>query len=333
MIKFEYPFLFVLFFVPFLVRYLLPSVKGLYGNALKIPFISDFENIENIANRKANFFSLNHSITVKWLALLSVWLLMVLAAMRPILIGKPIRINEETRDILMVTDISTSMLEDDFSFNGQRLNRLSAVKAVMSDFVNRRISDRLGLILFGTRAYLQAPLTYDRNTIQEILWSMDAGMAGNSTAIGDALALALKTLKDSKENLSNKVIILLTDGENNDGSISFPQAILMAKNEGVKVYTIGVGGQGFSSFAKAFLGNIVSNLDEAGLKQLADETKGRYFRADDLNSLIEIYKVIDLLEPITTEQNYIYPRKELFYIPIVAAIIFSAILMYWLRSL
>ena len=331
MISFEYPYLFFLIFIPFIIRYLLPAVKGLYGDALKVPFIQDFTNIENKEGVNSKSFSTESAINIRWWSVFLVWLFLVAALMRPCMIGEPIRVEEKSRDILMVTDISTSMLEDDFSFQGKRLNRLGAVKAVVSDFAERRVGDKLGLILFGTRAYLQAPLTYDRNAIQEILWSMQAGMAGNSTSIGDALGLAVKTLKNSKGSLDNKVIILLTDGENNDGNLSLPQAILMAKNEGIKVYTIGVGGNGFSSLASSFFGNMVSGLDEAGLKKLADETKGHYFRADSLSSLVNVYKSIDLLEPIMSEQNYIYPRVDLFYIPLLMAFFLASFLMYAYR--
>lgn len=334
MITFEYPYLVLLIFLPFIIRYLLPAIQGLHGDALKVPFIQDFVNIENKGdNNKSRFFSSDNKLNARWWSLFLVWLFLLLALMRPYMLAEPIRVEGKSRDILMVTDISTSMLEDDFSFQGRRLNRLGAVKAVVSDFANRRVGDKLGLILFGTRAYLQAPLTYDRNAIQEILWSMQAGMAGNSTSIGDALGLAVKTLKNNKESMDNKVIILLTDGENNDGSLSLPQAILMAKNEGIKVYTIGVGGSGFSSIADAFFGNMVSGLDEEGLKQLADETKGHYFRADSLESLVNVYKAIDLMEPLMSEQNYIYPRKDLFYIPLLIAFCLASFLMYVYRRL
>ncbi len=331
MISFEYPYLLILLILPFLVKYILPSVKGMYGDALSVPFVQDLKNIETIGSKGHGILKSNGFVSVKWWYVFFVWILLVLSVMRPVQIGEPIRLEGKSRDVLLVTDISTSMLEDDFVFQGRALSRFGAVRAVVSDFVNRRVSDRLGLILFGTRAYLQAPLTYDRNSIQEILWSMQAGMAGNSTAIGDALALALKTLKNSTEDVNNKIIILLTDGENNDGSLSLPQAILMAKNEGIKVYTIGVGGSGFASIASAFFGNIVSNLDEKSLQILADETKGRYFRADSLQSLVDVYKAIDTLEPVDVEQNYIYPRNELFYIPLLAAFLLASVLMYRYR--
>ena len=328
MIHFEYPYLLSLAFLPFLIRFLFPSVKGMYGDALMVPFVEDFKSIESKnSNAGGKYFS-SAKINKKWWWLFLVWLLLVSAAAKPIKLGEPIRLEDKGRDILIVTDISNSMLEDDFAFQGRRLTRLGALRTVVTDFVSKRINDKLGLILFGTRAYLQSPLTYDRNSVQEILWSMEAGMAGNSTSIGDALGLALKTLKDSKTATESKVIILITDGENNDGSLSFPEAIMLAKKEGVKVYTIGIGGNSYASIAGSFFGPMVSSLDEKSLQQLAAETKGRYFRADSLSSLIDVYKAIDALEPVDMEQNFIFPRYELFYIPLLLAVILSAILMY-----
>ncbi len=331
MISFEYPYLILLIMLPFVVRYIFPPVKGLYGDALKVPFINDLKNIKIADFKKNNKIEILSFSNIRWWSLFVLWFLLVIALMRPVSMGEPIRIEGKSRDILLVTDISTSMLEDDFSFQGRRLSRLGAVRAVVSDFVNRRISDRLGLILFGTRAYLQSPLTYDRNSVQEILWSMQAGMAGNTTAIGDALGLAVKTLTENDNKYENKVIVLLTDGENNDGSLSLPQAILMAKNEKIKVYTVGVSGGGFAAFANMFFANSVSSLDEESLKRLADETKGRYFKADSLQSLADVYKAIDVLEPIDIEQNYIYPKNELYYIPLLLAILLASVLMYAYR--
>jgi Ca-activated chloride channel family protein len=155
--------------------------------------------------------------------------------MRPILYGEPVPLKTEGRDILLISDISTSMREPDFAYQGYRLDRLTAVKVVVSDFVKKRLNDRLGLILFGTQAYLQAPLTHDRQTVLEVLQSADAGMAGDSTAIGNALMLALKALQQAGAT-DRKVIILLTDGENNDG-VPMAQAMDAVRQAGVTVYT------------------------------------------------------------------------------------------------
>jgi Ca-activated chloride channel family protein len=230
---------------------------------------------------------------------------------------------------MLVIDISTSMLNPDFRTQRGRIDRLSAVKNVVSNFIEKRVDDRLGLILFGTRAYMQAPLTFDKQSIKNILLNTDAGMAGNSTAIGDALGLALKKLRD-EENKENKVIILLTDGVNNDGSLSMAEVIDLAEKENFKIYTIGVGTDaGF--FGSIF--NINNNeLDEQSLTALAERTKGNYFRAKDLDSLKKVYEAIDTLEPKTNDDNTIQEKQELFYIPLVFALFLSLFLIFLPRS-
>ena len=326
MITFLYPDFAWLTLLPFIARLILPAVKGLYGEALSVPFVADFADIS--AQSKAKSYSLARAgLTRGFWACFLIYSLLVLAAMRPVQMGEPVRISNEGRDILMVTDISTSMLEEDFSTRNFRRSRLNAVKAVVSEFVKKRQDDRIGLILFGTQAYLQAPLTYDRQSVLEILNSVDAGMAGNSTAIGDALGLALKSLKDKGGELNRKVIILLTDGENNDGSLSVPEATAMAAQEGVKIYTIGVGGSR-QSLLNSFFGVGGSSLDEQSLKQLAAETEGRYFRADDLKGLVNVYKAIDLLEPESSDENFVYPRQELYYLPLLLAVLLASVMMY-----
>lgn len=326
MITFLYPYFAWLLLLPFAVRWLLPVVKGSYGDALSVPFAADFADIS--AQSKAKSSSLARAgLTRGFWACFLIYSLLVLAAMRPVQMGEPVRISNEGRDILMVTDISTSMLEEDFSTRNFRLSRLNAVKAVVSEFVKKRQDDRIGLILFGTQAYLQAPLTYDRQSVLEILNSVDAGMAGNSTAIGDALGLALKSLKDKGGELNRKVIILLTDGENNDGRLSLPEATAMAAAEGVKIYTIGVGGSR-QSLLNSFFGVGGSSLDEQSLKQLAAETEGRYFRADDVNGLVNVYKAIDLLEPESSDENFVYPRRDLYYMPLLLAMLLAVAMVY-----
>ncbi len=240
MMIFAYPYAFLLLLVPFLVYKLLPAVKGMHGDALRVPFLSDLERISIASGGiwAPQSSSSNNTISKPFIWLYLVWALLCVAAARPQIVGEPMRLQNNSRDIMLVLDISTSMLEPDFSFANRRITRLDAVKKVVSDFTTKRANDRIGLILFGTRAYLQAPLTYDKASLNDILWSMQAGMAGDSTSIGDALALALKNLKDQT---GDKVIILLTDGENNDGSLSLAQAIKLAKDEGIKTYTIGVG--------------------------------------------------------------------------------------------
>lgn len=327
---FAYPQMFWFLLLPIVFYFILPKTKGTFGSALRVPFINDLKEIKN----KTSYIAVpsmgkNILTSLKFLYLFSIWALLTIAAARPQFVGEPYRLNARNRDIMLIIDISTSMLEPDFSASTHRIDRLTAVKAVVSNFAEKRTEDRLGLILFGTRAYLQSPLTFDRQTVKNILLNTDAGMAGNTTSIGDALGLALKNLKDEK-NKDNKLIILLTDGENNDGSLSMAQAISLAEKEGIKIYTIGVGAEALF-FGSLF--NLQSNeLDEKGLKELAQKTKGNYFRATDLNSLAEIYQKIDLLEPQDNEGNVVQEKTELFYWPIVGALVLALVLLFLPRS-
>lgn len=319
---FAEPWAFGLILVPVIFRALLPTVRGLHGDALRIPFLRDLQRIAIKSGEVWQMSGTNGSkISAPAIVLSLIWLLLVISAARPQWVGEPIRLRGESRDILMVMDISTSMLEPDFVLNNRRSDRLTAVKKTAQDFVDKRRDDRIGLVLFGTNAYLQAPLTYDSKSVSEILWSMEAGMAGQSTAIGDALGLALKSLHNLPGK-NNKIIILLTDGENNDGSLSLPQAVKLAQSEGVKIYTIGVGSD--SGLINSFMGFRISGgssgLDEASLKEIAQETQGRYFRAKDTQSLQKIYEAIDQLEPVDNEQQLVQETYDWFYIPLLAAL-------------
>ncbi len=328
---FACPYAFLLLAMPFALRYLLPPVKGLHGDALKIPFIGDLEKISIKSGGIWNMGSAaaGNGFSKFFWFLFAVWTLLVIAAARPQQIGEPIRLKNESRDIMLVLDISTSMLQPDFAINGQRIDRLTAVKKTAADFIRKRANDRVGLILFGTRAYLQSPLTFDKQSVEEILWSMQAGMAGDSTSIGDALGLALKNLKDN-EGTKNKVIILLTDGENNDGSLSLAQAIKLARDEGIKTYTIGVGSR------DVFFGMLIGQMrgvDEKGLSELAAVTSGEYFRAENTAALQQIYNAIDQLEADIHDDRFIRETKELYYIPLVAAILLGMALAVVLRRI
>ena len=228
----------------------------------------------------------------------------------------------------MITDISNSMREADFSYQGRQIDRLTAVKIAADGFIKKRPNDRIGLILFGSRAYLQSPITFDKAAISDILWSTDAGMAGTSTAIGDAVGLALKTLRKDQNKDGDKIIILLTDGENNDGSLTMPEVLKLAKDENIKIYTIGVGSE--SRLINSFFGIKIpqaSGLDEQSLKQLASETKGSYFKASDTKGLQKIYQEIDALEASIDEERYIQDSKDLYFYPLFISLIISLLVL------
>lgn len=330
MIVFAYPKLFFLLLLPLLFFIIIPPKKQQSGDALKVPFLSDLKSIKDNSTF-SKFKMVNKTLTsfLKFAYLFLIWALLTTAFARPQLVGEPYRLNANNRDIMLVIDISTSMLNPDFSTPTRRIDRLSAVKAVVSAFIQKRTDDKIGLILFGTRAYLQSPLTFDRTSVQEILLNTDAGMAGQSTSIGDALGLALKNLRNEK-NKENKVIILLSDGESNDGALSMAQAISLAEKEGIKVYTVGVGAE--ANFINSLFGLRNNELDEKSLKILAQRTKGNYFRATDLNSLAEIYNRIDALEPEQTEGTFVQDKTDLFFIPLLIALVLVFFGLFFSRS-
>ena len=316
-----------LLLLPLVVYFMFPAIKKTYGDALKVPFLADIKQIQSVSGKGISFKPAVFS-AIKIFLLALVWVLMVLALCRPQWVGKPIPVKNEGREILLVVDISNSMSEEDFQYKNKMYSRLTAVKNVIDNFIDKRTSDRIGLVLFGTQAYLQAPLTYDKQSVKEILWNADAGMAVNSTSIGDAVGVALKNLAESEGKPENKVIILLTDGENNDGSLSLPQAIALAKEEGVKIYTIGAGSDSENFFGGLFSIPVNTGLDEESLQALAEETKGNYFRAKDVNSLFQIYNEIDKLEPMTSEGRYVQEVKELYpYAAAMALILFMILVL------
>lgn len=322
MINLACPNMLWLLLLPFVSYYVLPIASKMYGDALKVPFTGDIIQIKDMSKGKRYFQSIGGKVS--WLGVLGlalVWTLVILALCRPQWVGEPLKVRHEGRDIMIVADISTSMNERDFRYQNRYYTRLETIKSVISQFVDERPDDRIGLVVFGTRAYMQVPLTYDKQSLKEVLRSIDAGMAGNSTSIGDAIGVALKNLAAEDTKIDNKLIILLTDGENNDGSLSFPQAVKLAEQEKVKMYTIGVGSDSEPFFGGLFNIPVQQGIDEEGLKYLASVTKGRYFRAKDVNSLIKIYEEINKLEAQEREGRYVQETKDLYYYPAAAALL------------
>jgi Ca-activated chloride channel family protein len=213
----------------------------------------------------------------------------------------------------------------DMQIGRQVTDRLTAVKAVAGEFIERRVGDRLGLILFGEQAYLQVPLTFDRETVRTLLNEAAIGLAGKSTAIGDAIGLAVKRLR--KQQQQNHVLVLLTDGANTAGSVDPLKAADLAAAEGLRIYTIGVGAE--SRVVRGLLGSRqVSNneLDEATLTAIAEKTGGRYFRARDIAGLEAIYQMLDELEPASQEGEIFRPVRELYAWPLAGALLTSILL-------
>ena len=241
------------------------------------------------------------------------WLCTLLALSRPQWVGDPVPLPTSGRDLLLAVDISPSMRQRDMRIGGQIVNRLVAVKSVVGEFVAQREGDRLGLILFGEQAYLQTPLTFDRKTLQTLLYEAQLGFAGsNGTAIGDAIGLAVKRLQDRSEN--HRVVILLTDGANNSGALEPIKAAQLANRAKVKIYTIGVGARG------------ASGLDEQTLSEVAKITGGQFFRARNPAELDAIYQELNRLEPVDQEAETIRPTISLYHWPLSIAFVLSLLI-------
>lgn len=322
MIDFEWPWMALLLPLPLLIRLFTSPVTNKNEAALRVPFLDDFAE------------QAGHRLGVpaaRWFSLLAVlaWILLITSAMRPQWLGDFVEFPISGRDLLLAVDLSGSMQEEDFVLKGQQVDRLTATKFVAGDFIDRRVGDRIGLILFGDRAYLQAPLTLDRETVKTLLYESAIGLAGRATAIGDAIGLAVKRLRE-REN-SNRVVILLTDGANSAGEVEPIEAAKLAAREGLRIYTIGMGAD--EMLVESFFGvrkiNPSAELDEKTLKAIADMTGGHYFRAHDTRELDQIYAILDELEPVERDVRQFRPRKALFYWPLsLSFIIASSLLVY-----
>ena len=247
------------------------------------------------------------------------WALLVLAAARPQWVGEIETLPITGRDLLLAVDISGSMDTQDMILNGKAVNRLAVVKKVAGEFIQRRRGDRVGLVLFGSRAYLQTPLTFDTETTAILLDESEIGLAGRETAIGDAIGLAVKRLRD--DAASERVLILLTDGANTSGEVQPMQATEFAAREGLTIYTVGVGADEMmvQDFFGSRLVNPSADLDEDTLKAIAERTGGAYFRARDAEALARIYEKLDELEPVESDQEAIRPVDELFFWPLAVS--------------
>jgi len=238
-------------------------------------------------------------------------------------------------DIVLAVDLSSSMLAEDFTVDGKRANRLEAVKSVVRDFIAARPADRIGLVLFSARPYTQCPLTLDHGWVQQNLERAQIGMIEDGTAIGSALATATHRLEAS--DAASKVIVLLTDGQNNAGRIAPLTAAEAARALGVRVYTIGAGTRGLAPFpGRDLFGNVVYqpvqvDIDDAALTEIAERTGGKYYRATDTASLARIYAEIDELERTEFEAPKSYDWSELylwFLLPALALLLAEIILAY-----
>ncbi len=308
--------------LPLLARAILTPVTETHEAGLKVPSFSGFAVLKNRAKTEQ---LLNWRV---WLAAIA-WVLLVLATARPERIGDELDVPVSGRNLMLAVDLSGSMDAKDFELGNLRVDRLTATKAVASDFIDRRKGDRIGLILFGERAYLQVPLTLDRETVKILLMEAFIGLAGEKTAIGDAITLAVKRIHDQEAAGEEQVLVLLTDGANTAGEIDPVKAAELAQQIGLRIYTIGIGAE--QMVVPSITGglrrvNPSADLDEETLTAIANLTAGRYFRAKDTAALQDIYRLLDELEPVDEPEAGFRPVKSLYYWPLAGALALAVFL-------
>lgn len=325
--KFDFPWAFLLLPLPVLVWWLVPAYRTT-ASAVRMPF---FHEIAKAAGEKPAPGGVR--LRSNWLQRLMMpllWTLLVIAAARPVYVEAPVTHEEPARDLMLAIDLSQSMSTRDFvnAATGERMDRLTAVKRVVADFVAKRKGDRIGLVVFGQAAYPQAPLTLDHESVQVLLNQMQIGMAGARTAIGDAIGLTVKLMDNSPA--SEKVLILLTDGNDTASAIPPEQAAEIAKGHKLVIHTIGIGDPEATG---------EDRVDLEALQRIADITGGRAFHAlGKEEDLVEVYQTLDKITPDKVKREIYRPQRDFFWIPLaVALLVFTlyhclALLIAMLRS-
>ena len=311
MFEFGYIWVFFLLPLPLLVYWLMPPLKQ-RKEALKYP---GFREAESASGQKASSGAwISKRNILQWIFLSLVWLSILTAFASPRIVGEPEMKVKTARNFVIAADISFSMANKDWEIDGERVTRWEGVKQVLRQFIEKREGDRLALVFFGSNAYLQAPLTTELDVIDFMLDETDVGMAGQMTAIGKAIGYSLDIFKG--DSLDQKVLLLLTDGQD-DGRGIFPtDAAKMAARDSVTIYTIGIG--------EATGRN--DGLDEETLKQIAEISGGEYFLAQDPEQLQQAYTTLNELEPIEFEAEENAPVTLLFQYPLALALVLGLLL-------
>jgi Ca-activated chloride channel family protein len=319
MFSFEWPWMAALFILPILVYFIGPR-KTPVAEPLRTPKIR-FPHLGEVEAAYTGALAKKSRPKKLWLTLLSLaWICLVTALMRPQLIDHIVDSKNKGHDLMLAVDLSASMQSLDFATRENPINRLGVAKKVVGDFLKKRAGDRVGLILFGEHAYLNAPLTLDTASVGRMLNNSLSGMAGDATAIGDALGLAVKNLRDRPT--SSRAIILLTDGEDNASSIPPLQAATIAKQYGIHIYTVVIGKEGEVPFpdGQGGIAMVNSSVDTELTRKIAELTGGEFYTATDIEGLQKIYDRIDALEKSTVETQNIMIRTSLFQYPLGAGL-------------
>jgi len=308
--EFGWTWAFFLLPLPLIIMLLLPAVKQ-KRSSLAVPFFKKAVDISGQKPRKGVFVSKRSVIQyiVMWL----VWILLIGALSSPQLVGEPELKVKTARNLLLLIDLSASMTTKDWIMDGKRTTRWEAVKQVMTEFIEKREGDRVGLVLFATQPYLQVPFTTDLHVVQNYLFETEVGMAGSKTAMGNAIGFGVQLFQ--ADSVDSKVMILLTDGVDSGSELNPIQAARTAALDSIIIYTIGIGNPAGQIF----------DLDEKGLTAISKETNGRYFRAMDREDLQQVYETLEALEPIEFEEESYRPATLLYYYPLLAAFVFVVI--------
>jgi Ca-activated chloride channel family protein len=321
-IGFDWWWGFLLLPLPWLLRAWLPASE-IRQLVLAVPLLDGL----NLSSKRTARTSPRPVQLFIWLF----WICLVLAACRPFLLGDPVSRTVSGRDLMLAVDISGSMSEADMTINARAASRIDVLKLVVARFIERRQGDRLGLILFGTNAYTYVPLTFDLDALGKLLADISTGLAGRHTAIGDAIGLALKSMRKQPDR--HKVLILVTDGSNTAGFENPVVAARAAAQQGVTIYTIGIGSD-IRTLERIYGKNSIPAgvaLNERVLASIAEVSGGRYYRATNLAALEQIYVELDKLEPLEYEYQSYQPRRELYLLPLATGML--AMLIFLLASL
>jgi len=299
---------FLLLPFPLLLRVLLPFYRE-EKESVRAPFFDEIASAAGLTpSGGAVVLRRNPG---QWIILSLCWFLVVAALARPQWVGEPIEEIQSARDLMLAVDLSGSMETADFvDEEGNRVDRLTAVKMVLRDFVAQRETDRLGLILFGNAAFLQVPFTLDHEVFLSLLDEAQIGMAGPQTMIGDALGLAIKAYEASEAE--QRTLILLTDGNDTGSKVPPAKAAEIAAQHEITIYSIGVGDPAAAGEAP---------LDEATLRMISEITGGRFFQANDREELEDVYRELDQLEPLDFESTSFRPTDELYFWPVIAMLL------------
>ncbi|WP_430817843.1 VWA domain-containing protein [Carboxylicivirga sp. RSCT41] len=317
MFEFSNTWVFFLLPLPFIVWWVLPPMRR-RANTLIAPFAAQAAVASKQKLRRSAWISKRNAL--QWILLFLAWLCLLGALARPQLVGQPEMKVKTARSFLVAADISFSMAARDWVKNDQRFTRWEGVKEVMGEFISRREGDRMGLVFFGTNAYLQTPFTSELDIVEWFLDETDVGMAGQMTSIGKAIGFGIRLFE--QDTLDHKVMLLLTDGSDGGKGITPLDAAYMAQKDSIKIYTLGIGDPDAPG----------SDLDEESLKAISEITGGQYFRAIDHESLSEAYELLDQLEPMEFEEEEYKPVTELYYYPTVASIVIALLLLF-IRSI